>query len=119
MNETKGFREILFPKKSFEKRNFLLNLTNNLVLFSLRVQLDMLSVQGKTGPKWEDKIDKAFWRGRDSRQERLDLIDLARQNSDLINASLTNFFFFRDKEDQYGPKVPHISFFEFFNVRKK
>lgn len=82
-----------------------------------RVQLDMLSVQGNTGPKWEDKIDKAFWRGRDSRQERLDLIDIARKNPDLINASLTNFFFFRDKEDEYGPKVPHISFFEFFNYK--
>lgn len=76
----------------------------------------MLSVQGNTGPVWDEKIPKAFWRGRDARQERLDLIDVSRKNPDLFNASLTNFFFFRDKEDEYGPKVPHVSFFEFFQV---
>lgn len=76
----------------------------------------MLSVQGNTGPEWPDKIPKGFWRGRDSRQERLDLIDLSRKHPDIINASLTNFFFFRDKEKQYGPKEKHISFFDFFKV---
>jgi len=30
---------------------------------------------------------------------------------------MTNFFFFRDKADQYGPKVPHISFFSFFDYK--
>ncbi|KAL0274123.1 UNVERIFIED_CONTAM: hypothetical protein PYX00_006622 [Menopon gallinae] len=82
-----------------------------------RVQLDMLSVQGNTGPEWTNKISKGFWRGRDSRQERLDLIDLARKHPDMINASLTNFFFFRDKEKQYGPKEKHISFFDFFQYK--
>lgn len=78
--------------------------------------LDMLSVQGNIKKKWNEKIPKAFWRGRDACRERLNLIDIARQEPDLYNASLTNFFFFRNEEQQYGPKAPHISFFDFFNV---
>jgi len=81
-----------------------------------RVQLDMLSVQGNSGPPWAEKESKAFWRGRDARLERLHLIDLARQHPHLFNASLTNFFFFRDKESEYGPKQPHVSFYSFFEV---
>jgi len=81
-----------------------------------RVSLDMLSVSasGSVVP-WKKKAATAFWRGRDSRQERLDLVALARQRPDLINASLTNFFFFRDKEEEYGPKQKAVSFFDFFN----
>ncbi|XP_045458802.1 protein O-glucosyltransferase 2-like [Melitaea cinxia] len=82
-----------------------------------RVTLDTLSVQGNVERKWADREDRAFWRGRDSRAERLKLIDIARAHPDLINASLTNFFFFRDKEAQYGPKLPHISFFKFFDYK--
>lgn len=78
--------------------------------------LDMLSVQGHIEKKWEEKIEKAFWRGRDSRRERLKLIDIAREHPDLFNVSLTNFFFFRDEEKYYGPKATHLSFFKFFDV---
>lgn len=78
--------------------------------------MDMLSVQGSTKLSWEEKINKAFWRGRDSRRERLDLIDIARKNSDFINASITNFFFFRDEMDKYGPGQKPISMFHFFEV---
>ena len=81
-----------------------------------RVTLDMMSVQGNTGPKWEEKISKGFWRGRDSRQERLDFVVMARANPDLFNAALTNFFFFKADDEKYGKKVKHISFFDFFKV---
>lgn len=77
----------------------------------------MLSVQGNTGAHWSDKINKAFWRGRDSSTERLHLIELSRKYPDLINASLTNFFFFRNKEKEYGPKADPIPFYDFFQVR--
>lgn len=73
-------------------------------------------MQGGAGLAWSQREAKAIWRGRDSRAERLKLIDIARANPDLFNASLTNFFFFRDKEAEYGPKEPHISFFKFFDV---
>lgn len=80
-----------------------------------RVTIDILSVQNaKTA--WIEKKAMAFWRGRDSRRERLRLIEIARDHPHLINASLTNFFFYRDEEDKYGPKVPHISLFDFFEV---
>jgi hypothetical protein len=81
-----------------------------------RVMLDMLFVQ-KVKTAWNDKQEKGFWRGRDSRRERLDLIDIARKHPDLFNASLTNFFFFRDEEETYGPKVQHISFLDFFEYK--
>lgn len=80
-----------------------------------RVMLDMLSVQ-RVGKSWNEKANRAFFRGRDSRRERLDLIDIARKNPDIFNVSLTNFFFFRDEEEKYGPKVAHISLMEFFDV---
>lgn len=81
-----------------------------------RVTLDMLSVQESRLP-WDEKSPKAFWRGRDARRERLQLIDISRKHPDLFNVSMTNFFFFRDEIENYGPKVPHMSFFSFFDVR--
>lgn len=84
--------------------------------FIFRVTLDMLSVQSNNDIPWSAKKPQAFWRGRDSRRERLDLIDLARAHPHLFNASLTNFFFFKEEEEQYGPKEKHISFFNFFDV---
>ena len=77
----------------------------------------MLAVQGSTGPKWKNKIEKGFWRGRDSRQERLDLVIMGRNNTDLMDTALTNFFFFKYDEALYGPKQKHISLFDFFKVR--
>lgn len=76
----------------------------------------MLSVQGNIDLTWQEKIPKAFWRGRDSSRERLKLVDIAREYPDLFNVSLTNFFFFRNEEEKYGPKEKHISFFKFFDV---
>lgn len=89
---------------------------HNRPIISFRVTLDLLSVQSNNEVPWKKKKSQAFWRGRDSRQERLNLITLAREHKHLINASLTNFFFFRDKEEKYGPKEKHISFFKFFDV---
>ncbi|XP_042240058.1 protein O-glucosyltransferase 2-like isoform X2 [Homarus americanus] len=82
-----------------------------------RVTLDLLSVQSNNDIPWHEKKSQAFWRGRDSRRERLDLITLAREHKHLINASLTNFFFFKDEEDTYGPKEKHVSFFKFFDFK--
>lgn len=78
----------------------------------------MLSVQANTGPKWENKTAKALFRGRDSRQERLDLVMLSKKHPDLIDAALTNMFFFKKDPEKYGEIVKHISFFDFFKVWK-
>uniref|UniRef100_T1ILJ2 Glycosyl transferase CAP10 domain-containing protein n=1 Tax=Strigamia maritima TaxID=126957 RepID=T1ILJ2_STRMM len=82
-----------------------------------RVTLDMLSVQQNSGVPWKNKTEKAIWRGRDSRLERLQLITLSRQNSHLLDAAITDFFFFRDKISEYGPRVNHMSFFDFFKYK--
>ena len=81
-----------------------------------RISLDMFSVQGNTGPKWKSKIEKGFFRGRDSRQERLDLAAMSVKQPDLVDAKITNYFFFKKDEKKYGKPVKHISFFEFFKV---
>ena len=37
----------------------------------------------------------AFWRGRDSRRERLDLVKMSDKHPDIIDAELTAMFFFK------------------------
>ena len=80
-----------------------------------RVSLDMMSVQANTGPRWENKSSLAFWRGRDSRQERLDLVRMSRRHPDIIDARLTRMFFFKHTPD-LGETVDPVSFFDFFKV---
>ena len=75
----------------------------------------MLSVQANTGPHWSNKSEIAFWRGRDSRQERLDLVRMSLRHPDKIDARLTRMFFFKHSPD-LGDLVEHISFFDFFKV---
>ena len=91
--------------------------TNDLLPTKGRISLDILSVMGKQSIKLEEKKDVLFWRGRDSNEFRLKLVRLSKNNSDLINASLTNFFFFRDQMEDLGPKSPYISFFDFFQYK--
>lgn len=87
-----------------------------MLFFSFRVMLDMLSVQGNVKETWRNRISKAFWRGRDSNRERLNLVNIAKENPELFNVSLTNYFFFRDEQEKYGAATPHVSFFDFFDV---
>ncbi|MBN3291499.1 KDEL1 protein, partial [Polypterus senegalus] len=93
------------------------DLTESVLETMGRVSLDMMSVQANTGPAWEDKNSTAFWRGRDSRKERLELVKLARRHPHLIDAAFTNFFFFKHDERLYGPLVKQISFFDFFKYK--
>lgn len=65
---------------------------------------------GNTGPHWNNKSSKAFWRGRDSRQERLDLVMLSRKQPEVIDAAMTQ------NPEKYGELVKTISFFDFFKV---
>ncbi|PVD20835.1 hypothetical protein C0Q70_18996 [Pomacea canaliculata] len=82
-----------------------------------RVSLDMLSVQANTGPTWENKSNVAFWRGRDSCRERLQLVEMSRKHPDMIDAALTNMFFFPKDENKYGQIVKPVSFFDFFKSK--
>lgn len=85
-------------------------------LLLCRHSLDVFSVQGMKSVPWHLKQNKSYWRGRDSRQERLNLVKLSRQYPDLIDAGITRFFFFLDVMKHYGPEVPTVSFEEFFKV---
>ena len=92
------------------------DLTESTLHMLHRVTLDIISVQREQW-KWDEKVAKAFFRGRDSRRERLELIDINRDHPDLFNSSITNFFFFTDEIAKYGPKVGHIPFTDFFEYK--
>ncbi|XP_028263944.1 protein O-glucosyltransferase 3 [Parambassis ranga] len=77
---------------------------------------DLLSVQGNTGPLWANKTERAFFRGRDSREERLQLVSLSKKNPELLDAGITGWFFFRDREKHVG-KAPLVGFFDFFKYK--
>jgi len=79
-----------------------------------RQSLDVLSAMGRNQVPWDQKIEKLFWRGRDSRRERLKLVELAHEYPDAINASITAYFFFREEESRLG-KSSYVSFFDFFD----
>lgn len=77
---------------------------------------DLLSVQGNTGPPWANKTARAFFRGRDSREERLQLVGMSKKNPELLDAGITGWFFFRDREKHVG-KAPLVGFFDFFKYK--
>ncbi|CAL8324106.1 unnamed protein product [Gadus morhua 'NCC'] len=77
---------------------------------------DLLSVQGNTGPPWGNKTEQAFFRGRDSREERLYLASLSKEHPELLDAGITGWFFFRDREKEIG-KAPLVGFFDFFKYK--
>ena len=82
-----------------------------------RAAATVLSVQGNTGPRWEEKEAKAFWRGRDARRERLELVRLARGHEDVLDVGLTHLFFFRNEEDITAETlVTPTPFYQFFKV---
>lgn len=68
------------------------------------------------GPSWINKTEKAFFRGRDSREERLQLVLLSKENPQLLDAGITGYFFFQEKEKELG-KAKLMGFFDFFKVR--
>ena len=77
--------------------------------------LDLLAVQNNTGPKWKEKSNLAFWRGRDSRQERLDLVKMSEKHKDIIDAKLTAMFFFKNQKKDFEI-AQRVGFYEFFKV---
>lgn len=86
-----------------------------------RISTDILSTFGTQSVPFLSKENKLFWRGRDSHEARLKLIEKSFQYKQLFNVSITNFFFFRDKMHLYtnelDTKKSYVPFNEFFNYR--
>lgn len=82
-----------------------------------RVSLDLLSVQGNMKVPWNEKKNIAFWRGRDSRQERLDLVKLSKKYPKILDAKLTNMFFFKHNKKELGELAKHVPFYDFFKYK--
>ncbi|KAL4234778.1 Protein O-glucosyltransferase 2 [Mactra antiquata] len=82
-----------------------------------RQSLDVFSVMGNSPAPWENKTEMGFWRGRDSRRERLDLVVMSREHPDVIDAKLTRMFFFEHSEEKYGELVKNIPFYDFFKYK--
>ena len=76
----------------------------------------MLSVQGNAKVPWEDRLLPAFFRGRDSNKQRLELVKMAKLQPELIDARITQYFFFRESEGELGVE-PRSSFFDFFKYK--
>lgn len=90
-------------------------MTESVIEMQDRVSVDVLALMGRQVKSWSEKQDKLFWRGRDSNLKRLILRTYSKENPDLIDAAITNFFFFRSDEEvaKYGPRTPHVSFFDY------
>lgn len=91
-------------------------LTHSMLYAMHKADTDLLGVPGDIGPAWSEKIPLGFWRGRDSREQRLDLCRLSRGYPDKIDAKLTQSLFFSHVPSLYGEiakKVPFKSFFDY------
>jgi len=83
-----------------------------------RLSKDQFSVQSSARQvNWSDKIEKGFFRGRDSRQERLDLAEMSQKNPELVDAAITRYFFFKEDEEKYGKRSEHVPFGDHFNFK--
>ena len=64
-------------------------LTDSILKSMHKADVDLQVMSGKVGPDWSEKIPIGFWRGRDSREQRLDLCRLSRSYPEKIDAKLT------------------------------
>jgi hypothetical protein len=78
---------------------------------------DVHSIYGRNDKvSWDSKKPSAFFRGRDSRKERLELVRLSKQFPEDIDAGLTHYFFFRKGEQEelgVAERVPFSQFFQY------
>ncbi|CAF3762581.1 unnamed protein product [Adineta steineri] len=82
-----------------------------------RTTLDIFAMSTVRHLSWSKKIPKGFFRGRDSCQERLDLVRLSKKFPDLIDANLTRMFFFRDQMSEFEPFAEYIPMPKFFDYK--
>ncbi|XP_059576807.1 protein O-glucosyltransferase 3 isoform X5 [Alligator mississippiensis] len=118
-NDTPGPIPIISWCGSLDSRDIVLptyDITHSTLETLRGVTNDLLSVQGNTGPCWKNKTERALFRGRDSREERLELVKLSKEHPELLDAGITGYFFFREKEKELG-KAQLMGFFDFFKYK--
>ncbi|KAM9319831.1 protein O-glucosyltransferase 3 [Gastrophryne carolinensis] len=119
VNDTPGPLPMISWCGSADSRDIILptyDITHSTLEALRGVTNDLLSIQGHTGPSWENKTTQAFFRGRDSREERLQLVRMSQKYPDLLDAGITGYFFFREIEKQLG-KASLVGFFDFFKYK--
>ncbi|OZC12709.1 hypothetical protein X798_00341 [Onchocerca flexuosa] len=79
------------------------------------VTLDIHSVRGEKYYGWQQKKNKAVFRGRDSNELRLKIAKLSRLHSDFLDAGITQYFFFN--QSQHTPTVETMPFPDFFKYK--
>ena len=82
-----------------------------------RESMDVQTMAAAQLTLWKDKIEKAFFRGRDSRKERLELVRLSKRHPNIIDAGLTNYFFFRKGEEEELGKAERVSMLKFHDYK--
>ena len=77
--------------------------------------MDIMSIQGFSSTEWSRKEPKVFFRGRDSNQARLDVVEKYHKHKE-FDVALTHFFFHEYNYTLYGEKQQPMSMFDFFKV---
>ncbi|XP_044932640.1 protein O-glucosyltransferase 3-like [Mustela putorius furo] len=119
VNEIPGPLPIISWCGSLDSRDIILptyDITHSTLEAMRGVTNDLLFIQGNTRPSWINKTEKAFFRGRDSREDRLQLVRLSKENPELLDAGITGYFFFQEKEKELG-KAKLTGFFDFFKYK--
>ncbi|KAM4796104.1 protein O-glucosyltransferase 3 [Rhinophrynus dorsalis] len=119
VNDTPGPLPMISWCGSTDSRDIILptyDITHSTLECLRGVTNDLLSIQGHTGPSWNNKTEQAFFRGRDSRDERLQLVQMSKKYPELLDAGITGYFFFRELEKELG-KASLVGFFDFFNYK--
>lgn len=86
-----------------------------------QVATDIQSTFGSQFIPFGSKQNRLFWRGRDSNEARLKLIDQSMRTPSLYDVAITNFFFYRDRMAKYRTdnttNIPYVPFKKFFDYR--
>ena len=104
-----------FTVKEVLAFGFYVETSLELLMFT-REAVDVQTTAASNLTSWDAKIAKAFFRGRDSKKERLELVRLSKKHPDLLDAGFTNYFFFRKGEEQElgkAERVPMTDFHKF------
>uniref|UniRef100_A0A915Q038 Glycosyl transferase CAP10 domain-containing protein n=1 Tax=Setaria digitata TaxID=48799 RepID=A0A915Q038_9BILA len=89
-------------------------LTKSVIDSMESVTLDIHSAMGEKHYNWQQKMNKAVFRGRDSSKLRLKVAELSKLYPDLLDVGITRYFFFN--QSKYTTPAETMPFPDFFKV---